>query len=354
MRRQGTPVSREALYEEVWTDAVTVVAPRCGLSGVGLLKICKKLGIPVPPRGYWAKVEAGRPTRQVPLPALPAGARSLTGPLPLSEQEAAMHARVRDALLQTRESQPSVSVPDELVDPRPLVRAAAARLKRRDGRDHPAGVRSAPKEVLDVQVTRNALDRALRLADTLLDALEPSGLTARVDEETKRRGETVLAAGVVLGSDGFGYVMDEETGAYEAFPQIGTLRLEDDVEIGANTTIDRGALGATVIGAGTKIDNLVQVAHNVRIGRHVAISAQTGIAGSSSIADRVIVGGQAGIADHVRIEEGVILGAQAGVPTSKILRGKGVVFWGSPARPLPGVLREQATLARLARKRGRE
>ncbi|HPW19629.1 MAG TPA: UDP-3-O-(3-hydroxymyristoyl)glucosamine N-acyltransferase [Vicinamibacterales bacterium] len=171
---------------------------------------------------------------------------------------------------------------------------------------------------------------------------------------TEVGARVVLHAGVVLGSDGFGYVMDEDTGAYEAFPQIGTLRLEDDVEIGANTTIDRGALGATVIGAGTKIDNLVQVAHNVRIGRHVAISAQTGIAGSSSIADRVIVGGQAGIADHVRIEEGVILGAQAGVPTSKILRGKGVVFWGSPARPLPGVLREQATLARLARKRGRE
>ena len=79
MRRRGTPVSREALYEEVWTDAVTVVAPRYGLSDVGLVKICKKLGIPVPPRGYWAKVKAGRPTRKVPLPALPAGARDLAG-----------------------------------------------------------------------------------------------------------------------------------------------------------------------------------------------------------------------------------------------------------------------------------
>ena len=125
MRRQGTPVSREALYEEVWTDAVTVVAPRYGLSDVGLVKICKKLGIPVPPRGYWAKVKAGRPTRKVPLPALPAGARGLSGPIPLSEQEAAMHAGVRDALQQTQESQPSVSVLDELVDPHPLVRAAA-------------------------------------------------------------------------------------------------------------------------------------------------------------------------------------------------------------------------------------
>ncbi len=192
MRRRGTPVSREALYEEVWTDAVTVVAPRYGLSDVDLVKICKKLGIPVPPRGYWAKVKAGRPTRKVPLPALPAGARDPSGPIPLSEQEAAVHARVRDALQQTRESQASISVPVELVDPHPLVRAAAARLKRRDGWDHPAGVRSAPKEVLDLQVTRSTLDRALLLMDTLLKSLEPSGFTAQVDEE---KGQTLLVGG---------------------------------------------------------------------------------------------------------------------------------------------------------------
>ena len=127
MRRRGTPVSREALYEAVWTDAVTVVAPRYGLSDVGLVKICKKLGIPVPPRGYWAKVKAGRTTHKLPLPALPAGARDLAGPIPLSEPEAAMHARVRDALQKTRESQSNISVPAELGDPHPLVRAAAAR-----------------------------------------------------------------------------------------------------------------------------------------------------------------------------------------------------------------------------------
>jgi hypothetical protein len=128
----------------------------------------------------------------VPLPALPAGARDLYGPIPLSEQEAAMHARVRDALQQTRDSQPSVSVPDELVDPHPLIRAAAARLKQRDGWDHPAGVRSAPKEVLDLQVTRNTLDRALLLMDTLLKSLEPSGFTAQIDEE---EGQTLLVGG---------------------------------------------------------------------------------------------------------------------------------------------------------------
>lgn len=192
MRRQGTPVSREALYEEVWTDAVTVVAPRYGLSDVGLVKICKKLGIPVPPRGYWAKVKAGRPTRKVPLPALPAEVRDLAGPIPLSEHEAAMHARIRDAHQQNRESLASISVPAELVDPHPLVRAAAARLKRRDGWDHPAGVRSAPKEVVDLQVTRNTLDRALRLTDTLLKALEPIGFTAAIDEE---KGQTLLVGG---------------------------------------------------------------------------------------------------------------------------------------------------------------
>jgi hypothetical protein len=96
-------VSRAALYEEVWTNAVTVVAPRYGLSDAGLVKICKKLGNAVPSRGYCAKVKAGRPTRKLPLPALPAGARDLSGPIPLIEQEATMHARLRDALQQTRE-----------------------------------------------------------------------------------------------------------------------------------------------------------------------------------------------------------------------------------------------------------
>ena len=192
MRGRGTPVSREALYEAVWTDAVTLVAPRYGLSDVGLVKICKKLGIPVPPRGYWATVKAGRTTHKLPLPSVPAGARDLAGPIPLSEPEAAMHARVRDALQKTRESQSNTSVPAELGDPHPLVRAAAARLKRRDGWDHPAGVRSAPKEVLDPQVTRNTLDRGLRLMDTLLKSLEPQGFTAQVDE---KKGHTHLVGG---------------------------------------------------------------------------------------------------------------------------------------------------------------
>jgi hypothetical protein len=130
---------------------MTVVAPRYGLSDVGLVKICTKLGIPVPPRGYWAKVKAGRPTRKTPLPALSDRARYFVGPIRLSEHEAATRARVHDAIQQTLESQPPISIPTELIDQHPLVRAAAARLKRRDGWDHPAGVRRAPKEVLDLR-----------------------------------------------------------------------------------------------------------------------------------------------------------------------------------------------------------
>lgn len=160
----------------------------------------------------------------------------------------------------------------------------------------------------------------------------------------------VIHAGAVLGSDGFGYVRNQETGRYEKFPQVGRLIIGDDVEIGANATIDRGALDATVIGNGVKIDNLVHVAHNVTIGENVVIAAQTGISGSSTIEHDVVIAGQVGIADHVVIEEGAILGAQCGVPTKKVIRGKGETFWGTPARPLRGYLKELAALARLAKK----
>jgi UDP-3-O-[3-hydroxymyristoyl] glucosamine N-acyltransferase len=160
----------------------------------------------------------------------------------------------------------------------------------------------------------------------------------------------VVHAGAVLGSDGFGYVPDAKTGRYEKFPQIGRLEIEDDVEIGANSTVDRGALDVTRIRRGTKIDNLVHVGHNVDIGEDVVIAAQTGVSGSSVIENGVIVGGQVGIADHVRIESGAILGAQSGIPTNKVIRGRGNVFWGTPARPIKQYLRELAILARLGKK----
>lgn len=160
----------------------------------------------------------------------------------------------------------------------------------------------------------------------------------------------VVHAGAVLGSDGFGYVRDRATGRYEKFPQIGQLVIEADVEIGANSTVDRGALDVTRIGRGTKIDNLVHVGHNVDVGEDVVIAAQTGLSGSAVVEDNVVIGGQVGIADHVRIEAGAILGAQSGIPSKKVIRGKGVVFWGTPARPIREYLRELAVLARLAKK----
>jgi UDP-3-O-[3-hydroxymyristoyl] glucosamine N-acyltransferase len=160
----------------------------------------------------------------------------------------------------------------------------------------------------------------------------------------------IVHAGAVLGSDGFGYVCDPKTGAYEKFPQVGRLVIEDDVEIGANTTIDRGALDETRIGRGTKIDNLVHIGHNCRIGENVVIAAQTGLSGSIVIENNVVLGGQVGIGEHAHIEEGVMLGGQGGVLPNKVLRGKGVAFWGTPAQPVRQYLKQLAMLAKLGRK----
>jgi UDP-3-O-[3-hydroxymyristoyl] glucosamine N-acyltransferase len=161
----------------------------------------------------------------------------------------------------------------------------------------------------------------------------------------------IVHAGAVLGSDGFGYVRDPKSGRYEKFPQVGRLVIEDDVEIGANTTIDRGALDETRIGRGTKIDNLVHIGHNCRLGNDVVIAAQTGLSGSIVIENDVVLGGQVGIGEHARIEEGVMLGGQGGVLPNKVLRGKGVAFWGTPAQPVREYLKQLAALARLGKKR---
>ncbi|MBW4028602.1 MAG: UDP-3-O-(3-hydroxymyristoyl)glucosamine N-acyltransferase [Acidobacteria bacterium] len=154
----------------------------------------------------------------------------------------------------------------------------------------------------------------------------------------------VVQAGAVLGSTGFGYARDAASGRYLLFPQQGTLAIDDDVEIGANTTIDRGALGETRIGSGTKIDNLVHIGHNCLIGNNVIIAAQTGISGSSVVEAGAILGGQVGIGEHATVGTGVILGGGAGVLTGKKLRGPGEVFWGRPARPLKEYLRDLARL----------
>jgi UDP-3-O-[3-hydroxymyristoyl] glucosamine N-acyltransferase len=175
-----------------------------------------------------------------------------------------------------------------------------------------------------------------------------SNLMARVvvHAGTTLGDRVVVQAGAVLGSRGFGYARNGATGEYLLFPQQGKLIVEDDVEIGANTTIDRGALGETRIGRGTKIDNLVHIAHNCVIGKNVVIAAQTGISGSSVVEDGAVLGGQVGIGEHATVGAGVILGGGAGVLSGKKMRGPGEVFWGRPARPLKEYLRDLARLKR--------
>jgi UDP-3-O-[3-hydroxymyristoyl] glucosamine N-acyltransferase len=159
-----------------------------------------------------------------------------------------------------------------------------------------------------------------------------------------------IHAGTVIGSDGYGYVLDQ--GIHLKIPQVGHVVIGDDVEIGANVTVDRGALGSTVIGKGTKIDNLVQIGHNVQIGEHCIVISQVGIAGSCTLGNYVILAGQAGLAGHLKIGDRAIIGAQAGV-MNHIPAGE--KWLGSPAQPdkefkrqviaqrhLPGLLKKVA------------
>jgi UDP-3-O-[3-hydroxymyristoyl] glucosamine N-acyltransferase len=162
-----------------------------------------------------------------------------------------------------------------------------------------------------------------------------------IREGTKIGRHVTIHAGAVIGADGFGYVYD--AGIHHKIPQVGRVVIEDDVEIGANVTIDRATTGSTVIGAGTKIDNLVQIGHNVRVGRGSIIVAQVGIGGSSTLGDGVILGGQAGIADHTTLESGTMLGAKAGA-LGEVKRG---VYSGTTPMPHREWLKAQAIFARL-------
>jgi UDP-3-O-[3-hydroxymyristoyl] glucosamine N-acyltransferase len=158
----------------------------------------------------------------------------------------------------------------------------------------------------------------------------------------------VIHSGVVIGADGFGFEL--AGAAYRKVPQVGCIEIGDDVEIGANCCIDRAALGVTVIGDGTKLDNMVHIGHNCKIGRHVLIVAQTGLAGGVTVGDYAVIGGQVGVGDKARIESRAVIGSGAGILSSKIVRA-GEPVWGTPARPLRQYLRQLATLARLAKKR---
>lgn len=175
---------------------------------------------------------------------------------------------------------------------------------------------------------------------------ENSVLHARVTiyDDVDIGARAVLHSGCVIGADGFGFVLAGER--YEKFPQIGRVVIEDDVEIGANSCVDRAALGVTFIGQGAKLDNLVHVAHNCRLGRHVVVAAQTGFSGGVVVEDYAVIGGQVGIGDKARIESRAVLGSGCGILSSKIVRA-GQVVWGTPARPLKEHLEQLAHLARL-------
>src|SRR5215467_4837057 len=141
-----------------------------------------------------------------------------------------------------------------------------------------------------------------------------------------------------------------EHGRWHKFPQVGRVEIAEFVEIGANSCVDRAALGVTSIGEGTKLDNMVHIAHNCKIGKHVVIAAQTGISGGVVVEDYAVIGGQVGIGDKARIESKAVLGSGSGVLTSKIVRA-GQVMWGTPARPLKDHLEQLAVLSRLSKKR---
>jgi UDP-3-O-[3-hydroxymyristoyl] glucosamine N-acyltransferase len=157
----------------------------------------------------------------------------------------------------------------------------------------------------------------------------------------------IIHAGAVIGADGFGFVKDGAV--HVKFPQVGRVIVEDDVEIGANTCIDRGSLETTIIRRGVKLDNLIQIAHNVQIGEHTIIAAQTGISGSSSVGAQCLIGGQVGIGEHAHLDDNTIIGGQSGVLNGKHVRGA-EVLWGTPVRPLKEFLLQQAYLARLAKR----
>ena len=154
----------------------------------------------------------------------------------------------------------------------------------------------------------------------------------------------VLHSGCVLGADGFGFALTGDR--YQKFPQVGTVVIGDDVEIGANSCVDRAALGVTKIGNGVKLDNMVHIGHNCDIGNHVVIAAQTGLSGGVVVEDYAVIGGQVGIGDKARIETKAVLGSGSGVLTSKIIRS-GQTVWGTPARPLKQYLKQLAAMSKL-------
>jgi UDP-3-O-[3-hydroxymyristoyl] glucosamine N-acyltransferase len=241
---------------------------------------------------------------------------------------------------------------------------AAAWLLEQDRDDegiHPSAV-VAPDVLIGDKVTigpNAVIDAAARIGNgTVIEAGCYVGKKSRIGDGcllypkvvvyggVQLGNRVIVHAGAVIGADGFGFVRDG--GRYVKFPQVGGVIIEDDVEIGANTCIDRGSLETTIIRRGVKLDNLIQVGHNVEIGEDTVIAAQTGISGSATIGARCIIGGQVGIGEHARLGDNSIIGGQGGILNGKKIRG-GEVLWGTPVRPLKEFLRQQAYLTRAAR-----
>ena len=172
------------------------------------------------------------------------------------------------------------------------------------------------------------------------------GAGSKVHGNARLGDRVTLHSGAVIGADGFGLVLESDH--YENFPQTGGVEIADDVEIGANSCVDRGALDATRIGTGTKLDNLVHIGHNCQVGRHVVMAAQVGLSGSVVVEDYAVLGGQAGIGDRARIGARAQLGGQVGLLPDKKLAPAGA-YWGTPARPLRQQLEGQANVNRLPR-----
>jgi UDP-3-O-[3-hydroxymyristoyl] glucosamine N-acyltransferase len=168
---------------------------------------------------------------------------------------------------------------------------------------------------------------------------------ATLYQDTVLEDEVIVHAGVVIGADGFGYVRDAEVGVAK-IPQVGNVQIHHNVEIGSLTNVDRGAMESTVIGAGTKIDSLAHIAHNVKIGKNCFICGQSGVAGSSTLGDCVTLAGQSGVADHVRVGDNITLGARGVIPSDLLEEG---IYHGFPAVPSREFWRQQAVHKRLPR-----
>jgi UDP-3-O-[3-hydroxymyristoyl] glucosamine N-acyltransferase len=210
------------------------------------------------------------------------------------------------------------------------------------------GVRVGPYAVIEADATIGAKTEigAFCVVGRGASIGESCQLFARVSlyPGAQLGNRVIIHSGAVIGGDGFGYVCDGEK--YIKFPQVGSVEIGDDVEIGSNATVARGSLGKTRIERGVKLDNLVHVAHNVHIGHDTIIAAQTGISGSCEIGDQVVIGGQVGVADRCTIENGSVVGAQAGIPTGKKIRA-GETVWGTPARSLSRFKKQYAWFERL-------